>query len=75
MTRPKLKPMHEFDPAKPAVMQDSRDEQVVAWTGEEPTTRRGDAKPRGPGTIEWNGAIFNRWEEVMGGDVEGYSTN
>jgi hypothetical protein len=67
LTRPTLRPMHEFDPSKPAVLHDTRSDEMIAWTAEREQEFRSDAAWYGDGLVAWDGAPFDGWVEALGG--------
>ena len=61
------RPMGEFNPTEPAILHDRLGDNVVPWTGEmsEDWLRR--ARPRSDGLVEWDGLLFDGWDEPLGG--------
>ena len=66
-TRPTLRPMREFDPAKAGVLHDLHTDSMIAWTGERQDEFRRLAVWRSEGTVEWDGGLFDGWVEALGG--------
>jgi hypothetical protein len=65
--RPTLRPMREFDPAKPGVLHDQQSDSMLAWTGEREGDFRRLAKWRADGLVEWDGGLLDGWVEALGG--------
>jgi hypothetical protein len=62
-----MRPMSEFDPAEPAILHELLNGDIVPWTGERQAQWRKHARPRGDGIIEWEGHLFDGWDEPLGG--------
>jgi hypothetical protein len=59
--------MSEFDPAKPAVLHDTRSDAMVAWTTERAQDFSANAAWFGDGLVGWDGSLFDGWVEALGG--------
>ena len=66
-TRPTLRPMEEFDPAKPAVLHDTHSDAMVAWTAERAQDFKSNAAWFGDGLVGWDGGVFDGWVVALGG--------
>lgn len=64
---PGLRPMSEFDPSQPAVLHDTLNDKMIAWTGEHQASWREHANDHSEGVIEWDGLLFDGWGEALGG--------
>ena len=63
-----MRPMKEFDPAKPATVHDRLNDRSFEWR---PKTMQENyeeyASPRADGVIEWDGLLLDGWEPLPAG--------
>ncbi len=64
-----LRPMSEFDPAKPAILHDALNDQIITWTADKEDVEhwREHAVPHAEGVIAWDGLLIDGWGNVLGG--------
>jgi len=60
MSRPPLRPMSEFDPARPAILHDELNEVMVLWGGDAEHWREHATMDR-IGVFEWDGMLIDGW--------------
>ena len=56
-----LRPMSDFDPAKPAMVHDVLNDDTFAWKPEWAAHYRQYARENGPGVIGWDGRLLVGW--------------
>ena len=58
---PELRPMAEFDPARPCLLHDQLNDVMVDWNADWREDWRLYAHPHAPGVIEWDGRLLDGW--------------
>ena len=61
------RPMIEFDPTQPALLYDRLHDEIVTWDSEGSDLWKRCALVRADGAVEWNGRVFEGWDEPLGG--------
>jgi hypothetical protein len=61
----KLRPMSDFDPARPALVHDSLNDRTFEWKPDEFLEHyREHAQPAAKGVIGWDGLLLDGWQEL-----------
>jgi hypothetical protein len=68
MTPAPMKPMHAFDPTRPALLHDQLNGKIIPWSAapEEVKSWRQHANTHNEGVIEWEGLLLDGWCEPLG---------
>ena len=59
-----MRPMSEFDPARPAFVHDAVNNRMIRWKTEWAESYRKGAKEESAGVVAWEGRRFDGWEEA-----------
>ena len=68
---PGLRPMSEFDPARPSTVHDALNDRTFAWKPEWAPSCREDAIDDGTGAIGWDGLLLDGWSSADVVDLGG----